>query len=98
MPVLTGYSRSMHQSCHNECTSVVIRRIAFKAVGQGEYGMLKNAIFSLPNCLEGYTADDNARALIVATLVHRSAISSEYWHAPLSRRCLAFLWLAFRSE
>ncbi len=61
-------------------------------------GILQHAIFSLPNCLEGYTADDNARALIVATLVHRSAISREYWHAPLSRRYLAFLWLAFNDR
>jgi hypothetical protein len=61
-------------------------------------GIVQHAIFSLPNCLEGYTADDNARALIVATLVQRSAISREYWHAPLSRRYLAFLWLAFNDR
>src|SRR6185312_11064418 len=27
-------------------------------------GILQHAIFSLPNCLEGYTTDDNARALV----------------------------------
>jgi glycosyltransferase involved in cell wall biosynthesis len=61
-------------------------------------GILQHAIFSLPNCLEGYTADDNARALIVTTLVSGSADSSEYWHASLSRRYLAFLWLAFNDR
>jgi glycosyltransferase involved in cell wall biosynthesis len=61
-------------------------------------GILQHAIFSLPNCLEGYTTDDNARALIVTTLASRSAIPSDYWHASLSRRYLAFLWLAFNDE
>jgi hypothetical protein len=58
-------------------------------------GILQHAIFSLPNCLEGYTADDNARALIVTTLASAAANSREYWHASLSQRYLAFLWLAF---
>ena len=40
----------------------------------------------LPNCLEGYTTDDNARALIVAVLLNGSS------HAGLSRRYLTFLW------
>ena len=30
-------------------------------------GILQHAIYSVPNCQEGYTTDDNARALIVAT-------------------------------
>jgi glycosyltransferase involved in cell wall biosynthesis len=58
-------------------------------------GILQHAIFSLPNCLEGYTTDDNARALIVTTVAGASATSREYWHASLSQRYLAFLWLAF---
>jgi glycosyltransferase involved in cell wall biosynthesis len=52
-------------------------------------GILQHAIFSLPNCLEGYTTDDNARALIVAVLLNGSS------HAGLSRRYLTFLWHAF---
>ena len=35
-------------------------------------GILQHAIFSVPNCLEGYTTDDNARALIVTTLLNGS--------------------------
>jgi glycosyltransferase involved in cell wall biosynthesis len=31
-------------------------------------GMLQHAIFTIPNCGEGYTTDDNARALIFAVL------------------------------
>src|ERR1700733_1078086 len=61
-------------------------------------GMLQHAIFSLPNCLEGYTTDDNARALIVATLLDGPLLSDRYAHAPLSGRYLAFLWLAFHEK
>ena len=55
-------------------------------------GILQHAIFSLPNCHEGYTTDDNARALIVAVLLNGSS------HAGLSRRYLTFLWHAFNDK
>ena len=55
-------------------------------------GILQHAIFSLPNCLEGYTTDDNARALIVAVRLNGSS------HAGLSRRYLTFLWHAFHDK
>lgn len=55
-------------------------------------GILQHAIFSLPNCLEGYTTDDNARALIVAILMNGSS------HAGLSRRYMTFLWHAFNDN
>lgn len=59
-------------------------------------GMLQHAIFTLPNCPEGYTTDDNARALIVAMLLCESADTdgAEYTH--LARRYLAFLSFAFK--
>jgi glycosyltransferase involved in cell wall biosynthesis len=62
-------------------------------------GMLQHAIFSVPNTREGYTADDNARALIVSTLLDKS-VGREHRedHLNLSRRYLAFLWLAFHSD
>jgi glycosyltransferase involved in cell wall biosynthesis len=61
-------------------------------------GMLQHAIFSLPNYHEGYTTDDNARALIVTTLADSSSPSNNHEHAGLSHRYLAFLWLAFDQE
>jgi glycosyltransferase involved in cell wall biosynthesis len=62
-------------------------------------GMLQHAIFSLPNTREGYTADDNARALIVSTLLdERPGFEYGEEHLNLSRRYLAFLWLAFDSD
>jgi glycosyltransferase involved in cell wall biosynthesis len=62
-------------------------------------GMLQHAIFSVPNTREGYTTDDNARALIVSTLLDQSAgIEQREQQLSLSRRYLAFLWLAFHSD
>jgi len=62
-------------------------------------GMLQHAIFSVPNTREGYTTDDNARALIVSTLLNESVgFPHGEDHLNLSRRYLAFLWLAFHSE
>jgi glycosyltransferase involved in cell wall biosynthesis len=62
-------------------------------------GMLQHAIFSVPNTCEGYTTDDNARALVVSMRLDESATyDSRTEHPNLSRRYLAFLWLAFNSD
>ena len=62
-------------------------------------GMLQHAIFSVPYTQEGYTTDDNARALIVSTLLDkRDGFEHGEDHLILSRRYLAFLWLAFHPD
>ena len=62
-------------------------------------GMLQHAIFSVPNTREGYTTDDNARALVLSTLLDESiAYDGKGEHPNLSHRYLAFLWLAFHSD
>jgi glycosyltransferase involved in cell wall biosynthesis len=62
-------------------------------------GMLQHAIFSVPNTREGYTTDDNARALVVSMrLDENAAYDSKTVHPNLSRRYLAFLWLAFHTD
>lgn len=62
-------------------------------------GVLQHAIFSVPNTREGYTTDDNARALIVSTLLEHSLPNEKSTeHRDLSRRYLAFLWLAFDTD
>ncbi len=62
-------------------------------------GILQHAIFSIPNSSEGYTTDDNARALIVATLLDEHPGRAGIWkNTRLSQRYLAFLWLAFNTE
>jgi glycosyltransferase involved in cell wall biosynthesis len=59
-------------------------------------GILEHAVFVVPNRPEGYTTDDNARALIVAILLDEElgngALSGT---TALASRYLAFLWLAF---
>ena len=61
-------------------------------------GILQHAIYSVPYCREGYTTDDNARALIVSTLLNSSPLSASDEYLSLSRRYLAFLWLAFHDK
>jgi glycosyltransferase involved in cell wall biosynthesis len=62
-------------------------------------GILQHAIYSVPNTREGYTTDDNARALMVSNALNESFIcESEGTYSKLSHRYLAFLWLAFHSD
>ncbi|HZP04704.1 MAG TPA: glycosyltransferase family 4 protein [Terracidiphilus sp.] len=62
-------------------------------------GILQHAIFSVPNASEGYTTDDNARALIVSALLDEcSEETDKREYLSLSHRYLAFLWLAFNGD
>jgi glycosyltransferase involved in cell wall biosynthesis len=62
-------------------------------------GILQHAIFNVPNSSEGYTTDDNARALIVSTLMDASQEDfGQRSNRKLSHRYLAFLWLAFNAD
>ena len=62
-------------------------------------GILQHAIFSVPNASEGYTTDDNARALIVSVLLDEYPAHAGTKDYPnLSHRYLAFLWLAFNTD
>lgn len=69
-------------------------------------GMYQHAVFSVPNYNEGYTTDDNARALIVSVQLEESVLISknEASQASFARvqelgnRYLAFLWHAFNPE
>ncbi len=58
-------------------------------------GMFQHAVFAVPNHHEGYTTDDNARALIVAILMERLEPDTASESSKLASRYLAFLWLAF---
>lgn len=58
-------------------------------------GMLQHASFIIPNYSEGYTIDDNARALIVSTLLEEIGTSETL---QLTSRYLAFVWHAFNTE
>jgi hypothetical protein len=63
-------------------------------------GMFQHALFAVPNRAEGYTTDDNARALIVSILVEQLTSEMRSGASGLSLRSLAsqylaFLWLAY---
>jgi glycosyltransferase involved in cell wall biosynthesis len=55
-------------------------------------GMLQHAVLAVPNPNEGYTTDDNARALIAAVKLEELAQPGA---AELATRYMAFLWHAF---
>jgi glycosyltransferase involved in cell wall biosynthesis len=62
-------------------------------------GILQHAIFTVPNSSEGYTTDDNARALIVSSLLDEDPARTGILEtSQFSNRYLAFLWLAFNTE
>jgi glycosyltransferase involved in cell wall biosynthesis len=58
-------------------------------------GIIEHAVFVVPNYPEGYTTDDNARALIVTILLEEFAGITPTATLNLASRYLAFLWLAF---
>jgi len=58
-------------------------------------GMFQHAIFTVPNYHEGYTIDDNARALTVSTLLEE--LGSEET-ADLMSRYFGFVWYAFNAK
>ena len=58
-------------------------------------GMLQHAVFAVPNHHEGYSIDDNARALIVSILAQQLGTEAASEAKNLASRYLAFLWLAF---
>jgi glycosyltransferase involved in cell wall biosynthesis len=60
-----------------------------------ETGMLQHAIFTVPNYREGYTTDDNARALMVSALLEALGSGEAL---ELASRYLAFIWYAFNTD
>jgi len=58
-------------------------------------GIVEHAIFVVPNYPEGYSTDDNARALIIAVLLEEFGSGAPTVSQDLASRYLAFLWLAF---
>lgn len=58
-------------------------------------GILQHAIFTVPNYREGYTIDDNARALMVSALMEALGNKESL---ELGSRYLAFIWYAFNTE
>ncbi len=62
--------------------------------------MFQHAVFNVPNFLEGYTTDDNARAYILTALLDELGDAEGRTHdtGSLGSTYLAFLWNAFNDE
>jgi glycosyltransferase involved in cell wall biosynthesis len=60
-----------------------------------ETGILQHAIFTIPNYHEGYTTDDNARALTVSALLEEVGHQGAF---DLASRYLAFIWYAYNAD
>jgi glycosyltransferase involved in cell wall biosynthesis len=58
-------------------------------------GIVEHAVFVVPNYPEGYTTDDNGRALVVTTLLEELGIRAPAGSVDLASRYMAFLWHAF---
>jgi hypothetical protein len=61
-------------------------------------GMLQHATFAVPNYSEGYTTDDNARALVVTVQIEQLGEAESAGIEKLASRYLAFLAHAFNPE
>lgn len=61
-------------------------------------GMLQHAVFGVPNYTEGYSTDDNARALIAAVYLDELGGSLAKEAQDLAIRYLAFLWYAHNPQ
>lgn len=58
-------------------------------------GIFQHALFTVPNYEEGYTTDDNARALMVGALLEELGNGEA---TELAMRYMAFVWFSFNSE
>ena len=61
-------------------------------------GLLQHAIFSVPNYVDGYCLDDNARALLLMTMVEDAGTEDPKSMRTLASRYLAFVSHAFNSK
>ena len=63
-------------------------------------GMFQHAVYNVPNFLEGYTTDDNARSYILTALLDELGDAEGQTHdtGSLGSTFLAFLWNAFNDK
>jgi len=61
-------------------------------------GILQHAIYNTPNYNSGYTTDDNARGLVLATLLSNLQGNETPFMNGLAERFLAFLWYAYNPD
>jgi len=107
--VAAMYLRSFERAREDRCrkprpafTAVTLRQRAVELPAPkhdhlrtltGPAGMFQHAVHTVPNYAEGYTTDDNARALALSVMLERRGIE---W--PLAGKYLGFLLHAFNRE
>jgi hypothetical protein len=60
-------------------------------------GMYQRATFSIPNFIDGYCTDDNARCLILTVLLEKLEFTNKEIDS-ISSRCMAFIAYAYNSK
>jgi glycosyltransferase involved in cell wall biosynthesis len=100
-----SFSRAQAENTRRRRTSFHAQTLATRPAGLPEIslkhvqamtddtGMLQHAIFSIPRYEDGYCLDDNARALLLMTLLDDAG-----WDDPMVVRALASRYLAFVSH
>lgn len=61
-------------------------------------GIIKHAVFSVPDCNTGYVTDDNALALVTTVLLEELGTEDAGEVEKLATRYLAFLWHALKPD
>ena len=61
-------------------------------------GILQHATYTTPNRMHGYCTDDNARALMVASMGQKYTLTDSRLYDSLSNQYLSFLLFAFNDE
>jgi hypothetical protein len=61
-------------------------------------GIIQHSVFSIPNYSEGYSIDDNARALISMVLLSQLGVPEATQGQALASHYMAFLWHAYNPE
>lgn len=108
--VAQGYMESFSRVLRDRMESPIIQfsaRLSEKPLGQlpelkldhfnqmtDDTGMLQHAIFTIPNRTEGYTTDDNARALMLAVILEQLGTELRA-RAALTSANLPALYLSF---
>jgi glycosyltransferase involved in cell wall biosynthesis len=93
----TRHTRAVFQIQMQDKQPDQLLPISLKHIKQltDDTGILQHSVYSIPNPHEGYTTDDNARALLLMTLLR--AIGHEEFDTinHLAVRYMSYLWFAF---
>jgi glycosyltransferase involved in cell wall biosynthesis len=88
------WNLSTHETASRRVNSLPPLKLNHLKQMTDDTGMFQHAVFTVPNNSEGYTTDDNARALIVSILLEQLGADEQAEGKKLTARYMAFLCLA----